>query len=291
MINNFAAHGLSDKISGLYQFEPETIEMEHPSDPDVLKKIWDEPSKYVPKNLPIMDCDLLIIFGIHPLLGDIIPTIAKKLNAKAVLYPLDDSDRIPEGLKTIKDDLDALGIYNEFPKPFCVMEESENEYINYIFKHVGRPKFNIKLDESKQMIKEIEVVKDTPCGSANCVAKKLSYFSYSDMKAFREKITTEHENEENENYCLASMDPIEPLMQEAADILVESIYEACGFPTIRDHVIEQIKNRKEISLKDIKNLLAYELKACDAPMTVERKIEELVSEGKIKRNGDNLTIV
>ncbi len=290
LIDNFAVHGIGDKIVGLYEFEPEIIEEEHPSEPDVLKQIWDNPSKYVPKNLPIMECDLLIVLGIHPLLGDIIPSIAEKLNAKAVLYPLDDSDRIPEGLKTIKDDLEALGIPHEFPKPFCVMDKSENEYINYIFKEVGVPKFNIKLDEDKQIIKEIEVVKDTPCGSAKSVSKKLAYFSYSNMKAFREKITTEHENEENENYCLASMDPIEPLMQEAGDILVESTYEACGFPTIGDHIIEQIKLEEGISIKDLTNLLAYELKACDAPRTIERKIDELVSEGKIIRNGNNLSI-
>lgn len=289
-IDNFAIHGIGDKIVGLYEFEPEIIEEEHPSEPDVLKKIWDNPSKYVPKNIPIMECDLLIVFGIHPLLGDIIPTIAEKLNAKAVLYPLDDSDRIPEGLKTIKDDLDALGIPNEFPKPFCVMDNSENEYIDYIFKEVGKPKFNIKLDEDRQIIKEIEVVKDTPCGSAISVSKKLAYVSYRDMKTFREKITTEHENEENEHYCLASMDPIEPLMQEAGDILVESIYEACGFPTIGDQIIEQIKLRDGISVKDLTNLLAYELKACDAPRTIERKIEEFVSEGKIIKNDNNLSI-
>lgn len=290
LINNFAAHGLGDKIIGLYEFEPETVEMEHPSEPDVLKKIWDNPSEYVPKNLPVMDCDLLIVLGIHPLLGDIIPTIAQKLNTKAVIYPLDDSKQIPEGLKTIKDDLDAAGIPHEFPKPYCIMDESNNELINYLCKKFGKPKFNIKLDKDEQIIKEIEVVMDTPCGSAKSVAKKLAYYSYNDMKALREKITTEHENEENENYCLASMDPLDPLMQEAGDILVESIYEACGFPTIGDHILEEIEKRGEISMKDLTNLLAYELKACDAPKTVELKVEELVSEGKIKRKDTVLTI-
>ena len=290
LINNFAAHGLGDKIVCLYEFEPETVEMEHPDDPDVLKKIWDNPSEYVPQNLPVMDCDLLIVLGIHPLLGDIIPTIAQKLNAKAVLYPLDDSKRIPEGLKTIKDDLEAAGIPHEFPRPYCLMEESDNEIINYLCKKFGKPKFNVTLDEDKQIIKEIEVVMDTPCGSAKSVSEKLAYYSYSDMKAFREKITTEHENEENDNYCLASMDPLEPYMQEAGDILVESIYEACGFPTIGDHIMEEMEKRGEISLKDLINLLAYELKACDAPNTVERGVEKLISEGKIKRKDAVLSI-
>lgn len=147
MINNFALAGLGDKIVCLYEFEPETIEEDNPSDPDVMRKIWEEPDKYVPRNLPVVECDLLIVLGIHPLLGDIVPSIARRLNAKAVLYPLDDRERVPEALKTIQDDLDEAGIYYEFPRPFCVIEESENELINYICKKVGRPQFKIKLDE------------------------------------------------------------------------------------------------------------------------------------------------
>ena len=79
-------------------------------------------------------------------------------------------------------------------------------------------------------------------------------------------------------------------MQEAGDILVESIYEECGFPTIGDHIMEQIKINDGVSIKDLINLLAYDLKACDAPRTIERKVEELVSEGKIIKNGDKLSI-
>lgn len=281
IINNFAAHGLGDKIVCLYEFEPETIETEHPSEPNVLNKIWDRPSNYIPQNLPLMDCDLLMVLGIHPLLGDIIPFIAQKLNAKAVLYPLDDRERIPEGLKTIKDDLDAAGIPHEFPRPFCVLEDSENKYINYIFQRVGKPVFDITLDEKEKVIKEIEVIKDTPCGSARSVADKLTYQSYNDMRKLRQKITTEHENEENENYCLASMDPLEPLMQEAGDILVESIYEACGFTLIEDYILEELEENKEMTLDDLFHILVYEKKRCDAPRTVKRKIDELISKGRL----------
>jgi hypothetical protein len=291
IINNLASQGLGDKIICLYDFEPETIEREHPSEPDVLKKIWDSPSEYVPQDLPVMNCDLLLVLGIHPLLGDIIPSIAQKLNAKAVLYPLDDRERIPEGLKTIQDDLESAGIYREFPRPFCVMEQSDNVLINYLCERVCKPEFSIELDEDKKIIKEIEVIKDTPCGSARSVAKKLAYYPYRDMKAFKEKITTEHENEENENYCLASMDPLEPLMQEAADILVESIYEACGFPTVGDHLVEELEKKGEVSLNDITHLIVYERKVCDAPRTLERTIDELISEGRIKKTEGEETLL
>ncbi len=287
MINNFAKAGFGDRIVCLYEFEPETIEEEYPSDPEVLRKIWDEPDKYVPKNLPVVKCDLLIVLGIHPLLGDIIPSMAQILNAKAVLYPLDDRERIPEGLKTIQDDLDKGGIYNEFPRPFCVIEQSENGLIDYVCKNLGRPQFNIELDEKRGVIKEIEVVRDTPCGSAHSVAEKLSYFPYNNKAALKEKIMTEHSNEGNENYCLASMDPIEPLMQEAGDILVEAIYEACGFPTVEDFLLEEVEKRGEISIEEMKNLFVNEMKLCDAPRTVERTIEKLFDSDRIQKKDDD----
>lgn len=287
MINNFASAGLGDKIVCLYEFEPETIEEDNPSDPDVLRKIWEEPDKYVPKNLPAVECDLLIVLGIHPLLGDIVPSIAQRLKAKAVLYPLDDRERVPEGLKTIQDDLDNADIYHEFPRPFCVIEKSDNELINYVCKKVGRPQFEIELDEKRGVIKEIEVVRDTPCGSAHSSAEKLSYFPFNDKAALKEKIMTEHSNEGNENYCLASMDPIEPLMQEAGDILVEAIYEACGFPVLKDFLLEEVGKRDELSMDELKRLFVNELKLCDAPRTVERTIEKLAASGKILKKGED----
>jgi len=289
MINNFARAGLGDRIVCLYEFEPETIEEENPQDPDVLRKIWEDPDKYVPANLPVVECDLLIVLGIHPLLGDIVPSIALRLGAKAVLYPLDDRERIPEGLRTIQDDLNKAGIYHEFPRPFCVMDRSENELINYVFSRVGRPRFKIKLDEHRKVIKEVEVVRDTPCGSARSVAKKLPYFPYDDRAALKEKIMTEHSNEGNENYCLASMDPIEPLMQEAGDALVDAIYEACGFPVLKDLVLEEVEKRGGVSMDELKRLFVNERKTCDAPRTVERTVEKLVSSGKIFKKGKILT--
>lgn len=291
MINNFAQAGLGDKIVSLYEFEPETIEEEHPSDPDVLQKIWDEPEKYVPRDLPVVECDLLIVLGIHPLLGDVIQQIAQRLKAKAVLYPLDDRERVPEGLKTIQDDLENAGIYHEFPRPFCVAENSENGLIDYLYRILGRPRFNIEIDEQREVIKEVKVLRDTPCGSAHCVAKKLSYFPYNDRAALKEKIMTEHSNEGNENYCLASMDPIEPLMQEAGDILVEAIFEACGFPTVEDLLLEEVEKLGEASIEDLKNLFVNEMKLCDAPRTVERTIERLVDSGKIlKKDKDTISL-
>ena len=281
-IDNLAYHGFGGEIVYIYNLQPETIEEEHPDQPNVLENLWEEPEKYIPKSMPIIECDLLMVFDIHPLLGDLIPPIAEKLKAKAVLYPLDDRERIPPGLKTIMDDLEKLGIHYECPKPYCILEESEDPYISRLLEKMGRPKLRVELDEAKGIIKQIEVLKDTPCGSARSVAKKLISYPYRDPMALKEKIMQEHSNEGNEHYCLASMDPIEPLMQEAGDILVEAFFEAIGHPTVRDHILRELESRGPMERDELKRLLVNELKVCEAPRTVERHLERLLQEGLVE---------
>ena len=225
--NNLATKGFADKVVDAYELKPETIEGEHPSEEDLWSKVWEEPEKYSPKSLPIKECDLLLVLGIHPKLGDLIPSIAQKLGAKAVLYPIDDRKHAPEAKKTIEDDLKKRGIHVEFPEPFCFLKRSENELINRLAEHFGEPKFEVELDEGKRIIKSIEVLRDSPCGSASVMAEKLIGFPYGDTKALKEKILTEHHDEKNKRYCMAEMDPANPIVQKAGDKLVEQFFGAC----------------------------------------------------------------
>ena len=281
-IENLAHHGFGGDIVYIHNLQPEMIEEEHPDEPNILERLWEEPERYVPRSLPLIECDLLLVFDIHPLLGDLIPPIAERLKAKAVLYPLDDRERIPQGLKTIMDDLERLGIHCECPKPYCLLEESEDPYISKLLERMGRPKLRVELDEAKGIIKHIEVLRDTPCGSARSVAERLTSHPYKDPMALKEKIMQEHSNEGNEHYCLASMDPIEPLMQEAGDILVEAFFEALGLPTVRDHILRELESRGTMEVDELKRLLVNELNACDAPRTMERHLERLLAEGLVE---------
>ena len=83
MINNIALKGFGDNITNLYELKPETIEDEHNNQENIWEKIWEEPEKYIPKDLPIEKCDLLLVLGIHSKLGDLIPPIAERLGVKA----------------------------------------------------------------------------------------------------------------------------------------------------------------------------------------------------------------
>ncbi|MCW4033481.1 MAG: hypothetical protein NWF08_08860, partial [Candidatus Bathyarchaeota archaeon] len=63
MINNIASTGFADKIVNAYELKPETIKEEHASESNIWSKLWEEPEKYLPKDLPIIECDLLLVLG------------------------------------------------------------------------------------------------------------------------------------------------------------------------------------------------------------------------------------
>lgn len=293
IINNLAKKGFADKIVNVYELKPEMIEEEHPSETNIWAKVWEDPGKYLPKSLPVAECDLLLVLGIHPKLGDLVPPIAEKLGAKAVLYPIDDRDMAPEAKKTVQDELEARGIHVEFPEPFCTLEKSENEFINEFAKKFGRPKFEIKLDENKKTIREAKVIRDTPGGTATCASQKLVNFSYEDKEALMKKIYDEHHNEGAENYCLAEMDPLYPLMQEAGDLLKDAICEACGFTTTKETILRKIGEFGEIDVKELKEIIVgkpgdwkNQEKSCDTDRTLYLYIDQLAEEGKIVKTGD-----
>ena len=233
MVNNLATKGFADKIVEVFELKPETIEEEHPSEKDLWGKVWEDPEKYLPKGMPIKKCDLLLVLGIHPKLGDLIPPIAQKLGAKAVLYPIDDKKHVPEAKRTIEEDLKTKNIHVEFPEPFCYLDRSGNGVINQFAEHFGEPKFEVELDEEKEVIKSIEILRDTPCGTASAVTEKLVGFPYRNIKALKEKIQSEHRNEKNEYHCMAEINPLNPYLQKSGDKLVEKFFEACR-KVIRD---------------------------------------------------------
>jgi len=295
IINNLALKGFADKILIVYELIPDIVEKEHKSETDIWSKIWEDPKKYIPKNLPVVECDLLLVLGIHSQLGDLIPPIAEILGAKAVLYPIDDRDMAPEAKKTIQDELNTKKIDVEFPEPFCILDKSQNEYINEFATSFGRPKLEAKLDEKNQTIQDLIVIRDSPGGAATSVAKKLIGLSYKNKESLLRKIYEEHQNDENENCCMAEMDPICPLMQEAADLFKDAIFQACKLPTTKELIIKRLKESKGMDPKQLEDLLVNGLgnwtnldKACDSARTLRLYLDELKKEGKVIESGNVL---
>jgi hypothetical protein len=295
IINNLALRGFADKIANVYELTPEIIEKEHESETDIWSKIWEDPKKYIPQNFPVVECDLLLVLGIHSQLGDLIPPIAEILGVKAVLYPIDDRDMSPEAKKTIQDELNTIKIDVEFPEPFCILDKSENEYINEFAQSFGRPKLEAKLDDKNQTIEKLVVIRDSPGGTAASVAKKLIGLSCKNKEILLRKIYEEHQNDENENCCMAEMDPLCPLMQEAADLFKDAIFQACKLPTTKEIIIKKLKESKGMKTKELEDILVDGSgnwtdsdKACDSARTLHLYLDELKKEGRIIESGNVL---
>lgn len=211
VINHLTNAGWSDRIVGIYDLKLASVSL-------------DEPERDLPNDLPLSACDLLLVLGILPKAGDLVPVIAEKLGARAVLWPIEDPNLIPEGRYSIEAELRKKGIHVEFPEPLCSLERSEDEQVRLFAACFGRPRFKLSVDPKNRIIERIKVLRDTPCGSASKVAAKLVGTSYKDMGAFEEQVMQLHDTE-----CVAYMGPERSIMQKAGQLLLEALKDA--FPT------------------------------------------------------------
>ena len=205
VMEHLATSGFADRIGGLYDLKVASVSL-------------DEPEKDLPEDLPLLECDLLLVLGILPKAGDLVPIIVERTGAKAVLWPIEDPNLIPEGKYSIENELKEKGIHVEFPEPLCILERSDNELINSFADTFGKPKFELRVNDKSKVIETVTVIRDTPCGSASKIAAKLTGMSYKDMNSFEDQVKQMHDNE-----CVAYMGPDRPIMQQAGELLAEAI--------------------------------------------------------------------
>ncbi|MDD1719556.1 MAG: DUF166 domain-containing protein, partial [Methanoregulaceae archaeon] len=153
----------------------------------------------------------------------------------------------------IQEDLSASGIAIGFIEPFCILEGSQNAEIDLFAKKFGRPQFVIRMKGG--LIAAAQVVRDTPCGSATSVGRRLVGMNVDNPADLARKCYDEHHNEDAENYCLAEMDPLCPLMQEAADLLKDAVFEAVGLPTTKEVMFSLASSPGGISRDRLRDLV------------------------------------
>ena len=120
--------------------------------------------------------------------------------------------------------------------------------ISEIFWQASPPVFT---DPGSGKINRVEVLRDTPCGSASCIAGKLTGADIMDMGSLTRFCYDEQHNDEADNYCLAEMDPRYPLMQEAGDLLKDALFEGCGLPSTKDTILSVLKRSGETGVEDL----------------------------------------
>jgi hypothetical protein len=229
IINTISLGGLGDQVSGAYELRPEQI-LARDGEIQGPESLFENPEAYIPTDFPGAGADLLIVLGVHGRLSDLIPCIARRLNVRSVLYPIDDRDTIPEARKTITNELTEMGVHVEFPEPFCSLSRSSDPLIGGFLEFFGRPVFQVSIDP----------------GSG-----KLTGANTSDLDFISGFCYDEQHNDNADNYCLAEMDPRYPLMQEAGDLLKDALFEGCGLAATKATILSFLKRSGETFVEDL----------------------------------------
>jgi hypothetical protein len=100
-----------------------------------------------------------------------------------VIVPADNAAWLPDGLaRQLRSQLTEADVNAVFPKPFCSLTQDsynvrehrvsyDDPWIAEFARHFGRPVFHLVCDAGR--ITDIEVKRDTACGSARAVAREL----------------------------------------------------------------------------------------------------------------------
>ncbi|MDW8069055.1 MAG: DUF166 family protein [Anaerolineae bacterium] len=146
-----------------------------------LPAMIDDPEVYLPLHVP--PADLILALGEGPGVAQLIPDIARRAGARAVIAPVDHSAWLPEGLiRQLEVRLHQMGVAAVFPRPFCSLTEDaynvrhqrivySNPWIAEFARHFGRPVFRIRAAHG--IVHAVEVERDTACGCARFVAAHL----------------------------------------------------------------------------------------------------------------------
>jgi hypothetical protein len=219
-VDNIRAHG------------PDEWQIEVWRAPAVLPPIVDYPEDYLPESLP--PADLILAFGEHRGVAELIPEVAKMVGARAVIAPVDREEWLPRGLaRQLRGWLADVGVACVTPKPLCSLTETHYnvrrhriEYDDLLIaefaRYFGRPEFRIIVDPGARTITDVEVVRDAFCGCARFVAQGLVDISADEAE---EKAGLLHHHYP----CLAGMgkDPDfnDTLMHVSGNILKERVGE------------------------------------------------------------------
>jgi hypothetical protein len=210
MVDNIRRRGPADWTVQTYQ------------PPPVLPLIVDDPDDFLPESMPQVDLVLALFESASA--AQLLPDIAQRSAARAVLCPIDNSAWVPSGLKNqLQRELEQLGIESVFPRPFCTLTRETAGYgratqpyasqtVSEFARHFGRPKLELEVDERTGIIERIDVIRGSACGATDYAAEKLEGTAVEDAVPKAGLISHQYP-------CLASMDR-EPIDDRLVDTLM-----------------------------------------------------------------------
>jgi hypothetical protein len=170
-VDNIRAHGPTDWVVEVWQA------------PSVLPPVIDYPEDYLPDTLPL--ADLILSFGEHPGVAELLPDIAKMTGAQAVVAAVDSEAWLPRGLaRQLRRWLQDMGVACATPKPLCSLTQThysigrrqwieyDDSFISEFARYFGQPNLRITVDPESRFITSAEVLRDAVCGCARYVAQR-----------------------------------------------------------------------------------------------------------------------
>ncbi len=199
--------------------------------PTIFPPVIDYPEDYLPRELP--KADLILHFGEHRSIAELVPDMARMTGAKAVIAPVDNEAWLPRGLaQQLRGWLENMGVACVTPKPLCSLTEVDfgvtrrkrivynDPRIAEFARYFGMPELELEIDPVTRLISSARVKRDAVCGCARFVAEKLAGISVEEAE---EKAGLLHHHYP----CLASMgkdiDFDDTLMHVSGNILKDNI--------------------------------------------------------------------
>jgi hypothetical protein len=231
----------SRHVKNIQRYGPSEWNIETWRAPAILPPIIDYPEDFLPKELPKVD--LILHFGEHRGIAELIPDMAGMTGAEAVIAPVDNEAWLSRGLaQQLRGWLEKMGVACVTPKPLCSLTEvdfgvTRRKRITYndpriaeFARFFGKPELELEIDPVTRSISSVRVTRDAVCGCARYVAEKLVDISVDDAE---EKSGLLHHHYP----CLASMgkdvDFDDTLMHVSGNIL-------------KDHIGQQVKTYKRV---------------------------------------------
>jgi hypothetical protein len=199
--------------------------------PSDLPPVVDAPLTFLPLELP--DVHLVLSVAQVASVAQLVPSVVERTGARSVIVPADNGAWLPDGLaRQLRTQLSEAGVTAVFPKPFCSLTEDtynvrqhrvsyDDPWIAEFAHCFGQPVLSVVCESGRIM--DVEVKRDTACGSARAVARELVGESL-DEAVQRAGLLHHH------SPCSAAMrvDPSlgEPLIQVAGDLMRRAVRRA-----------------------------------------------------------------
>lgn len=180
-------------VSNIRVHAPQSWSIDVWQAPAVLPPVIDYPEDYLPENLP--PADLILSFGEHKGVAELLPDIAQMTGARAVLAAVDNEAWLPRGLaRQLNGWLERMDVACVTPKPLCSLTEADylvarHQRVEYsdpliaeFARYFGQPNLEITVNPDTRQITSTSVQRDAVCSCARYVAEKLVGLSVDDAE-------------------------------------------------------------------------------------------------------------